>query len=215
MSPWVSQPRIDRPDWASDQCTFTRVRCLMHLGHPLPACFRISVAFDLVKKELQIQLDELHKHPIQTLDRALLVNTLVAPSVLYRTECLPLSSDQLRELGDLLQRFVLAVTGLPPRSKENPLHASTPQPGPGVPTRATSYTCARLPPPELRTTEFQHHHVRSPLPLWALYKCCALLGRPCPLRPPAHKSDMGRQKGHEKCHLSCLRGWTHSVLVVF
>ena len=85
----------------------------MHLGHSIPAYLRLSDAFCLVRNELKAQLDELHAHPIQTLNRVLLVNTMVVPRLLFRTECLPLSVPQLQEMSALIERFVLRVTGLP------------------------------------------------------------------------------------------------------
>ena len=86
----------------------------MHLGHLIPAYLKLNDAFCLVRNELKAQLDELHVHPIQTLDRVLLVNTMVIPRLLYRTEWLPLSVPQLQDLSVLTERFVLGVTGLPP-----------------------------------------------------------------------------------------------------
>ena len=71
-SPLNSQPCDDLPPWADTQiCRFTAAKPLMHLGHPIPAYLRLSDAFCLVRNELKAQLDELHAHPIQTLDRDL------------------------------------------------------------------------------------------------------------------------------------------------
>ena len=72
--------------------------------------------------ELRAQLQELHAHPIQTLDRILLVDTMVVPRLLYRTECLPLSDCQLSDINDCLQRFVLGIAGLPPLVARKTLH---------------------------------------------------------------------------------------------
>ena len=114
-SPWMSQPCADLPPWADTQVyRFTAAKHLMHLGHPIPAYLKLNDAFCLVCNELKAQLDELHAHPIQTLNRVLLVNTMVVPRLLFRTECLPLSVPQLQELSALTERFVLGVTGLPP-----------------------------------------------------------------------------------------------------
>ena len=86
----------------------------MHLGHPLPACFDLRSAFDLVRAELSAQIAEFHAQPIQVLDRVLLVNTMILPRLLYRTKCLPLPPAQLINLSSVVERFVLGVTGLPP-----------------------------------------------------------------------------------------------------
>ena len=84
----------------------------MHLGHPLPACFHQKAGYKLIADELLSQLADLSAHPIQTLDRVLLVNTVVLPRLLYRCECFPLLSTQLRELSNALERFVFVVSGL-------------------------------------------------------------------------------------------------------
>ena len=114
-SPWISQPCADLPPWADTQVyCFTEAKHLMYLGHPIPAYLKYNDAFCLVRNELKAQLDELHAHPIQTLDRVLLVNTMVVPCLLFRTECLHLSVPQLQELSALTELFVLRVTGLTP-----------------------------------------------------------------------------------------------------
>ena len=86
----------------------------MHLSHPLPACFDLRSALDLIRAELSAQIAELHAQPIQVLDRVRLINTMVLPRLDYRTECLPLSREQLLDLSSVVERFVLGVTGLPP-----------------------------------------------------------------------------------------------------
>ena len=91
----------------------SQVSHLMHLGHPLPACFHQKAGYKLIADELLSQLADLSAHPIQTLDRVLLVNTVILPRLLYRCECFPLLSTQLRELSNALERFVFAVSGLP------------------------------------------------------------------------------------------------------
>ena len=104
----------DAPHWADvSERPFRGVSYRMHLGHPLSASLRLSPAVRIVTEELKVQRSELHKHPIQALDRVLVVNTLVLPKLLYKTECLPLSAAELRQLTSLLERFVLGVMGLP------------------------------------------------------------------------------------------------------
>ena len=90
-----------------------QVTYLMHLGHPLPAHFNQRASFTLIETQLLSRLEDLNAHPIQTLDRVLLVNTVVIPRLLYRCECYPLLSAQLQTLPQALERFVFAVSGLP------------------------------------------------------------------------------------------------------
>ena len=85
----------------------------MHLGHPLPARVHIPHAITVITSELKAPLNELHSHPIQVLDRVLLVNSMVLPRLLYRTECLPLTAEQTTQLGVVVERFVFGVVGLP------------------------------------------------------------------------------------------------------
>ena len=85
----------------------------MHLGHPLPACFHQKAGYKLIADELLSKLADLSAQPIQTLDKVLLVNTVVLPRLLYRCECFLLLSTQLRELSNALERCVFAVSGLP------------------------------------------------------------------------------------------------------
>ena len=108
-----STDEADAPHWADvSERPFSGVWYLMHVGHPLSASFRLSPAVRIVVEELRAQLSELYTHPIQALDRVLVVNTLVLPRLLYRTECLPLSATELQQLTSLLERFVRGVMGL-------------------------------------------------------------------------------------------------------
>ena len=110
----------DRYLWPSDG--FPRVKHLLHLGHPLPACFDLPSAFELVQAELSTQIAELHAQLIQLSDRILLANTMILPKLSYRTKCLPLSTDQLIDLSSVVERFVLGVTSLPPLVTKKTLH---------------------------------------------------------------------------------------------
>ena len=110
-------------EWANNRShRFAGVSHLMHLGHPPPALLDIKAADRLILHELRAQLQELHAHPIQTVDRILFVNTMVVLRLLYRTECLPLSDCQLSNINYCLQRFVLRVAGLPPLVARKTLH---------------------------------------------------------------------------------------------
>ena len=88
----------------------------------MPAFLDIKAAYRLILHKSRAQIQELHADPIQTLDRILLVNTMVVPRLLYRTECLPLSNCQLSDINDCLQRFVLGIAGLPPLVARKTLH---------------------------------------------------------------------------------------------
>ena len=93
-------------------CPFMLSPCLMHLGHPIPQFLHNPAAVDLVLSELKSQLNELHSLPIQVLDRNLLVDNAVLPTLLYRTECLPLTEDQLHSTSAVLEKFAMGVLGL-------------------------------------------------------------------------------------------------------
>ena len=85
------------PDWADTTVhPMSQVSHLMHLGHRLPACILQKAGYKLIADELLSQLADLSAHPIQTLVRVLLVNTVILPGLLYRCECFLLLSTQLR-----------------------------------------------------------------------------------------------------------------------
>ena len=83
-----------------------QVSYLLHLGHPL-AHIDICRGFRIIADELLVQLADLNSHPIQTLDRVLLANTVIIPRLLYRSACFPLDSVQPSELFNAIERFVL------------------------------------------------------------------------------------------------------------
>ena len=72
--------------------------------------------------ELKAQLNELHSQTIQLLECVLLINTMVLPGVLYRTECLPLNEEQTRSLALIIECFIFGVVGLPSRVAKKALH---------------------------------------------------------------------------------------------
>ena len=90
-----------------------QVSDLMHLGPPLPAYLARTTGYKIIVDELQNQLADLIAHPIQTLNRALLVNTVVLPRLLNRCECYSRANTQLQELSSAPEGFVFAVSGLP------------------------------------------------------------------------------------------------------
>ena len=111
---WSVKPSVPLPEWAdTTENPMLQVSHLMHLRHPLPAYMAQKAGYKIIVDELLNQLADLNAHPIQTLDRVLLVNTVVLPRLLYRSKCYPLTNTQLQELSSALERFVFAVSGLP------------------------------------------------------------------------------------------------------
>ena len=112
ISAYTTAP--EPPPWSEQvTCTFTRTSCLMHLGHPIPARLHLPIAVNVLQAEVHSQLDELHQQPIQVHDMVLLLNTMVLPRLLYRTECLPLSEAQTTCSAQIMEHFVFGVLGLP------------------------------------------------------------------------------------------------------
>ena len=85
----------------------------MHLGYQLPAGFNQQQSFRIIADILRAQLADLNAHPIQMLDRVTLINTVVLPRLLYCCESSPLTSPQIREMFQAMERFVFGVSGLP------------------------------------------------------------------------------------------------------
>ena len=113
-SPWYTVSAPYPPEWSVQVLhTFARAPYLMHLGHPISPCLCPDACVEVVLQELKAQLNELHSQPIQVIDRVLLVNTMVLPRLLYRTECIPLRASQLMSITSLLEKFIFGVMGLP------------------------------------------------------------------------------------------------------
>ena len=93
-------------------CTFARTTCLMHLGHPIPAQLHVPTAMKVLQAEFRSQLNELHQQLIQVIGRVLLLNTMVIPRLLYRSECLPLSKTQTTCFAKIMEHFVFGALGL-------------------------------------------------------------------------------------------------------
>ena len=104
---WTFESCVSLPEWAdTTEHPMLQVSLLMHLGHPLSAYMAQTAGYKKIVDELLNQLADLNAHPIQTLDRVLLVNTVVLPRLLYRCECYPLTNTQLQELSSAMERFV-------------------------------------------------------------------------------------------------------------
>ena len=111
---WCPVPNPSTPAWAVlSEHQLQQVSFLMHLGHPLPAGFNQQQGFLVIGGELRAQLADLNAHPIQTLDRVTLINTVVLPRLLYRRESFPLTFLQIHEMSQAMERFVFGVSGLP------------------------------------------------------------------------------------------------------
>ena len=111
---WSPSPSRSTQEWAVlTEHQVLKVPYLMHLGHPLPARFNQQQGFRVIADELRVQLADLNAHPIQTLDRVTLVNTVVLPGLLYRCESFPLTHPGINELSQAMERFVFGVSGLP------------------------------------------------------------------------------------------------------
>ena len=201
---WTPVP----PEWSDDsQHLLTKVSYLLHLGHPIRAHFNVQATFRLI--ELLSQLADLNAHPSQTLDRVLLVNTVVLPRLLYRCECFPLTEQHLLSLARPLERYVLGVAGLPSLIAHKTLYTHH--------THGLRLRCLRVLQPtrvldslhinatlrQLRTTTTFHlcpfrifqaalqllgpHHSSSMLPLTTTWSACRQI-----------------RKGYR----NCLGGWT-------
>ena len=86
---WSHMACESLPDWADTTVhPMSQVSHLMHLGHPLPACFHQKAGYKVIADELLSQLAYLSAHPIRTLDRVLLVNTVILPRLLYESAAL-------------------------------------------------------------------------------------------------------------------------------
>jgi ribonuclease HI len=86
---------------------------VLHLGHPVTADLHPNSIFMHVRKELETILIPLHGHPLPSLHRITIANSLVIPLLLYRLECTPPSDTHLKVLNTRIVDFVLSVTGLP------------------------------------------------------------------------------------------------------
>ena len=114
--------------------------------------------------------------------------TMVLPRLLYRTECLPLTTDQLYAFTSLLEKFVLSVLGLPSLVAKKKLYTHRSH-GLGMgffpvlhPTRVLN-TVQRN--PHLRTMSTRPEHPLSPYNVFV--SALSLLGPDTETRqPPVH-----------------------------
>ena len=111
---WTPVLSIGPPEWSDhSQHLLPKVSYHLHPGHHIPAHFNLQAAFRLIESVLLSHLADLNAHPSETLDRVLLVSTVVLPRLLYRCEYLPLTEKHLLSLTCPLERYVLGVAGMP------------------------------------------------------------------------------------------------------
>ena len=60
-----------------------------------------------------------------------MINTAVFPRLLYRTECLPLTGQQLQAVSSLLEKIIFGVMGLPSLVARKTLYTPQPRAGAG------------------------------------------------------------------------------------
>jgi hypothetical protein len=102
------------------------VEYVMPLGHPLPTNLKECTSCSLLLDELRRTLTLFHDVPLPSLPRVRLVNIVILPAILDRSECLWITHPKQKEVYNLLLSFCLAVVGLPPHMspQNNPWPAS-------------------------------------------------------------------------------------------
>jgi hypothetical protein len=85
----------------------------LHLGHLLTSDLSPETSFESMMKEFDVQLASLNANPIPPIERVMVLQSIVAPSILYRLETTPVSERNLLLMSDKLVNFALAVKGLP------------------------------------------------------------------------------------------------------
>ena len=96
-----------------EEFTLTGVQQVTHLGHPVVASLKPADAYLAVLRLLETAVVHFHNQPIPFPQRVTLVNLLLAPRILYLTECIPPWPPGLQKISDLLCDFVQGVKGIP------------------------------------------------------------------------------------------------------
>ena len=99
---------------------------VMHLGHPLPKNLQEKTACQLILDELRRTVSAFHDVPLPSLHRVRLVNTVILPAFLHRSECLWVPPPLQKEIYSLLLAFCLGVAGLPPQMCPKTVHSPPP-----------------------------------------------------------------------------------------
>jgi hypothetical protein len=102
------------------------VEYVMHLGHPLPKNLKEAAACSLILEELRRTLTLFHDVPLPSLHRVRLVNIVILPAFLHRSECLWIPPPMQKEVYNLLLSFCLGVVGLPPHMSSKTIHGPPP-----------------------------------------------------------------------------------------
>lgn len=121
-----------QPNPHTSQTTVPCVTHVLHLGHPLTANMDPKDCASLVIQEVRGNLESANAQPIPTLARIEMLRSLVLPTLLYRLEHLCPHRDQINELQDLLNNFILSVAGLTTKICSKTMY-SPPRIGLGVP----------------------------------------------------------------------------------
>ena len=160
----ISSPST--PEWAVlTEHQLLKVPYLMRLGHPLPARFNQQQGFRVIADELRAQLANLNAHPIQTLDRVTLVNTVVLPRLLYRCESFPLTPPQKKRTvpGDGTLRIRCLRAPLP-SCAEDTIHSEVHRSWDAIFPRAVPHQGVRQPPQKSPARLHAHHRPPPPGP---------------------------------------------------
>ena len=214
-SPWYTVSAPYPPEWSVQVLhTFARAPYLMHLGHPLSPCLCPDACVEVVLQELKAQLNELHSQPIQVIDQVLLVNSMVLPRLLYRTECIPLRASQLMSITSLLEKFIFGVMGLPSLVAKKTLYTHRSR-GLGLgyfpilhPTRVLDSLHRNQ---RLHTLSTSPHTTVSPY--HAFITAVSLLNPdPDPRKPPVHTTWAAQQLQRDAVEVAHVAGLTVYLL---
>ena len=99
---------------------------VMHLGHPITKHMDKEKARTLIVEEFKRILCLFHDVPLPSLHRVRLVNVVLLPTFLHRSECLWIPHAVQKEISRLLLSFCLGVAGLPPQMSPKTIHSKPP-----------------------------------------------------------------------------------------
>jgi hypothetical protein len=99
---------------------------VMHLGHPLPQGLQETVACELNMDELKRTVTLFHDVPLPSWHRVRLVNTVILPAFLHRSECRWIPAPLQKEIYTLLLSFCLGVGGLSSKTSPKTIHSPPP-----------------------------------------------------------------------------------------
>ena len=82
---------------------------ILHLGHPVPSSPSAEAYADLIGRSMLDAFSVFHQRPLPLYARLKVLNCIIVPQLLYRTECCPLNSAVLDYVGTLTKRFLMAL----------------------------------------------------------------------------------------------------------